>query len=312
LSFDCEMRRRKRALTEWQLAIQLSYNKQNNSRLYRAMASTDNNNMDYTERLLRILLIEKSLSADMRGWVEARARDMIEALTNDAGKVLHNNIDIEHHSEDEVKTLINAFPSALSFIRDEFSENEAHNPIQIPVAVQVPVEVDSNDDTGQSCRYYALRQGRYTKCCIYVSEQDLLPQIDGFKDAEYMAFDSWEDARRYVTSTCTLQVLPTTEPIMHTYDAAIGNSRSSNNITDTDVDVDVDTMPAGCPPMPPLPAVGASIPCLDLDAFINEHIAMKFFSRIMHVDANVDAICAELRRCFDISSMDELDKMTKD
>ena len=52
-----------------------------------------------------------------------------------------------------------------------------------------------------------MRQGRYTKCCIYVSEQDLLPQIDGFEDAEYMAFDSWEDARRYVTSTPT-------EPIM--------------------------------------------------------------------------------------------------
>jgi len=32
----------------------------------------------------------------------------------------------------------------------------------------------------------------------------------------------------------------------------------------------------------------------------------------MHVDVYVDAICAELRRCFDISSMDELDKMTKD
>ena len=69
----------------------------------------------------------------------------------------------------------------------------------------MPVEVDANDDAGQSCRYYALRQGRYTKLKmlydIYVSEQDLLPQIDGFEDAEYMAFDSWEDARRYVTST---------------------------------------------------------------------------------------------------------------
>ena len=43
---------------------------------------------------------------------------------------------------------------------------------------------------------------------------------------------------------------------MQTYDSAIRNSSSSNNITDTDVDVDVDTMPAGCPPMPPLPAVG--------------------------------------------------------
>ena len=52
--------------------------------------------------------------------------------------------------------------------------------------------------------------------------------------------------------------------------------------------------------------LNARIPCLDPDAFINEHIAMQFFSRIMHVDANVDAICAELRRCFDISSIDEL------
>ena len=32
---------------------------------------------------------------------------------------------------------------------------------------------------------------------------------------------------------------------------------------------------------------------------------------MMNVDANMDAICAALRRCLDISSMDEFDKMAK-
>ena len=82
------------------------------------MASTDTNNMEYTERLLRILLIEKSLSAEMRINVEARAMAMIGGLTYDAGNFLHRILDADEHTEDEVKTLINALPSALSHIRD--------------------------------------------------------------------------------------------------------------------------------------------------------------------------------------------------
>ena len=77
------------------------------------MTTTDNS-MEYTERLRSILLIEKSLSAEMRVKVEARAMAMIEALTDDAGNFLHHFLDADEHTEDEVKTLINAFPSALS------------------------------------------------------------------------------------------------------------------------------------------------------------------------------------------------------
>ena len=44
---------------------------------------------------------------------------MIERLTIDAGDFLHFELDADEHTEDEVKTLINAFPSALSCLNDE-------------------------------------------------------------------------------------------------------------------------------------------------------------------------------------------------
>ena len=95
------------------------------------MATTDNS-MEYTERLRSILLIEKSLSADMRLKVEARAMAMIEALTDDAGNFLHN-LDADEHTEDEVKTLINAFPSALSHIHDYNENDEEYDDEMLPI-----------------------------------------------------------------------------------------------------------------------------------------------------------------------------------
>jgi len=58
--------------------------------------------------------------------------------------------------------------------------------------------------------------------------------------------------------------------------------------------------------------LNADIPCLHPDAVINEHIALQFFSRIMTKNLDVNSITDELCRCFNISSMDELEKMTKD
>jgi len=81
------------------------------------MAATDNS-MEYTERLLSILLIEKSLSADMRIRVEAHAMAVIENLSIDAGNFLHN-LDAERHTEDEVKAAITHFPSAISHLNDD-------------------------------------------------------------------------------------------------------------------------------------------------------------------------------------------------
>ena len=58
--------------------------------------------------------------------------------------------------------------------------------------------------------------------------------------------------------------------------------------------------------------LNADIPCLHPDAAINDHIALQFFSRIMRKNADDNSIADELRRCFNVSSVDELEKMTKD
>lgn len=58
---------------------------------------------------------------------------------------------------------------------------------------------DALDETPQEhVQFFALRQGRYTKSCIYIDEEDLLPQIDGFDGADYMTYDSWEKAYEYI------------------------------------------------------------------------------------------------------------------
>ena len=54
------------------------------------------------------------------------------------------------------------------------------------------------DNPPQHAQFFALRQGRYTKSCIYINEQDLLPQIEGFDGALFMLFDSWEKAHNYI------------------------------------------------------------------------------------------------------------------
>jgi len=82
--------------------------------------------MESTEKLLSILLIEKQLSADMRLRVEAHALVMIQNLATDAGNFLHQALDADQHTEDEVKTLINVLPSALSQLRDYEIEDDGN------------------------------------------------------------------------------------------------------------------------------------------------------------------------------------------
>jgi len=116
------------------------------------MATTDDS-MEYTERLLSILVIEMSLSADMRIRVEARAKDMVEGLTNDAGLFLHD-IDADKHTEDEVNTLITAFPSALSHVcAYDTNEDEQEDEIRMFV---LPIQAAALEMTRNSIPFLPM------------------------------------------------------------------------------------------------------------------------------------------------------------
>jgi hypothetical protein len=53
-------------------------------------------------------------------------------------------------------------------------------------------------------RYFALRRGRFTVCCIYMRWQDMYLQIKDF-DAEYEIFEQWSDALNYIVSGRTFK-----------------------------------------------------------------------------------------------------------
>jgi len=100
--------------------------------------------MEVTERLLSILLIKKSLSADMRIKVEAHAARMIQYLTYDAGVFLHN-LDVEQHTEDEVKAAITHFPSALSHLHDYSLDDDDDGQDEYDRNEMLPIQAAARD-----------------------------------------------------------------------------------------------------------------------------------------------------------------------
>jgi len=109
------------------------------------MTAADNT-MEFSKRLLSVLLIEKSLSAQMRIKVEAQAMHMVQHLTADAGDFLHYDLDADLHTEEEVKTLIDAFPSALSQIRLYDYGSDDDEPIEL-----LPIQAAGWNHDGRNC-----------------------------------------------------------------------------------------------------------------------------------------------------------------
>ena len=70
--------------------------------------ATNNNNSPTTESLASGLqALEKFMGTDLRDKVEL-------LLMRGAKKVLHKELHVEKHSEDDVRAVIDAFPAALS------------------------------------------------------------------------------------------------------------------------------------------------------------------------------------------------------
>ena len=84
------------------------------------MTTLNNDTMDYTgtENLLRLLLIEKNLSSDLRHEINEKAKMFLNGLTDDVGELLCFELDDEEHSEDDIRTLVQCVPGALSLTDD--------------------------------------------------------------------------------------------------------------------------------------------------------------------------------------------------
>jgi hypothetical protein len=80
------------------------------------MTTPNNDSMEFpdTENLLRLLLVEKNLSTTLRHKINDKAMNLLEDLTEDVVEFLHDDLDEEKHSEDDIRTLVQCVPTALS------------------------------------------------------------------------------------------------------------------------------------------------------------------------------------------------------
>lgn len=78
------------------------------------LAEPENHKMDYVGRLLKLLQIQEFLSPDMQRTVNNNAKRFLDSMVPDTGKFLREDLDAEFHSEECVRILVQAVPSALS------------------------------------------------------------------------------------------------------------------------------------------------------------------------------------------------------
>ena len=86
------------------------------------MTTLKNDTMEFpdTESLLRLLLIEKNLSPELRGAINDNAKNLLNDLTEDVREFLHHDLHEEKHNEDDIRTIVQCIPTALSD-KHEFS-----------------------------------------------------------------------------------------------------------------------------------------------------------------------------------------------
>jgi hypothetical protein len=80
------------------------------------MTTPNNDTMEFpdTESLLRLLLIEKNFSPELRGAINDKAKNLLKDLTVDVVDFCRYELDEVKHSEDDIRTLVQCVPTALS------------------------------------------------------------------------------------------------------------------------------------------------------------------------------------------------------
>ena len=73
------------------------------------------------ERLRSLLRVESNLSNSFRNALDKQAKNLLCGLIPDAASFLCNSLDVKKHNEEDVRTLISAFPDALSY---EYNDGE--------------------------------------------------------------------------------------------------------------------------------------------------------------------------------------------
>ena len=72
--------------------------------------------------------------------------------------------------------------------------------LSLSVSVSSPVSSSSNNNN-YSDKYYAIREGKQAKNCIFLSWEDAKYHVSNYDKAEYEMFQVIQDALRYLQSS---------------------------------------------------------------------------------------------------------------
>jgi len=75
--------------------------------------------MDHSKNLIRLLLIEETLSPALRLKINEKAEILLRDLTPFVGKFLHSDLN-EKHNEDDIRTLVQCVPGSLSVEGEDY------------------------------------------------------------------------------------------------------------------------------------------------------------------------------------------------
>jgi hypothetical protein len=174
------------------------------------MTTSTNDTMDYTgtENLLRLLMIEKNLSPDLRDAINEKATKFLDDLTEHVASFLSSeDLNDENQSEDEIRTLVQCVPTSLSYEDEDGDlpiQNAVHHSGGVPFIPMLIEEGMKHNVGGEEMRGGLL-------CESLVVEQSVLGMLsydtddnsdvrgclDAIKRLREMGFIEKEDIKEY-------------------------------------------------------------------------------------------------------------------
>jgi len=111
-------------------------NKKTKKTLNDGVPTTATSSSDSTSSvaLAKVLKLQKSLPVKLRKKYSDRYAKLLQEMANDAAELLHKKLNVKKHTEDQVKTVIKAFPAALSRLNDN-GKLPIHSAVRFPRSI---------------------------------------------------------------------------------------------------------------------------------------------------------------------------------
>ena len=150
-------------------------------------------------------MIEQNLSPDLRDAINEKATKFLDDLTEDVGMFLcSEDLDDEKQSEDDIRTLVQCVPTALS-CEDDYHRLPIHNAIENSGGVSlIPMLIEEgrkHNVRGEGMRGGLLRKDPFSEEVCFRFSRAILLVIRISMSSK--GFGRWDSSRRRISRSIT-------------------------------------------------------------------------------------------------------------